>query len=241
MKLLNKKLGETPLELIKRSGFTGKSTYAGRLDPLAEGLMIILEGDEVHEKHKYLSLDKKYRLEVLFGISTDSYDILGEITDTSKNSPETNQIISAIKTFPRSYTQSYPPYSSKTVNGKPLWQWAKKGRLDEINIPTKQVEIHDIKINKIYDFPLNDLKNYLNTNITKVTGDFRQREIINKWEQTLNKFNKNHKFKVLSLDVHNSSGTYMRSIANKLGEMLKTPALALKINRYQIGEYTLKD
>jgi len=57
--LANKKIGETPLELIKRVAFNKTPvTYAGRLDPMAEGLMILLIGSEVKEKEKYLNLIK---------------------------------------------------------------------------------------------------------------------------------------------------------------------------------------
>ena len=54
-----------------------KMTYAGRLDPLAEGALLILAGNAVHEKEKYLKLDKEYEGEILFGFTTDTYDILG--------------------------------------------------------------------------------------------------------------------------------------------------------------------
>jgi len=37
--------------------------------------------------------------------------------------------------------QSYPPYSSRTVNGKPLYYWARQGKIHEITIPEKEIEI----------------------------------------------------------------------------------------------------
>ena len=68
-----KKAGETPLEAINRLRSRRpeyqdvKITYAGRLDPLAEGVLILLAGDAVYEKEKYLKLDKEYEAEILFG------------------------------------------------------------------------------------------------------------------------------------------------------------------------------
>ena len=68
--LLNKKEGETPLEALevfrkrktkqKKEYKDVKMTYAGRLDPMAEGLLIILTGEECKNKEKYLVLDKEY-------------------------------------------------------------------------------------------------------------------------------------------------------------------------------------
>jgi len=39
----------------------------------------------------------------------------------------------------------YAPFSSKTVNGTPLFKYALEGRLGEIEIPTKDVEIFSIQ------------------------------------------------------------------------------------------------
>ncbi|MEK7120642.1 MAG: hypothetical protein AAB840_00955, partial [Patescibacteria group bacterium] len=81
---LYKKEGETPLERIRR--FTTenpeyknkKMTYAGRLDPMAEGVLIILTDEDVHIKDNFLRLDKEYEFEVLWAVSSDTHDILGE-------------------------------------------------------------------------------------------------------------------------------------------------------------------
>ncbi len=78
-----KKIGQTPLEALEmereRRSISRDvpMTYAGRLDPLAEGALIILTGDACRSKEHYLSLDKTYTIEVLLGVSTDSGDVLG--------------------------------------------------------------------------------------------------------------------------------------------------------------------
>lgn len=55
-----------------------KMTYLGRLDPMAEGLLLVLSGD-TRDKNKFLDLDKTYEFEVLWGVSTDTYDVLGQV------------------------------------------------------------------------------------------------------------------------------------------------------------------
>ena len=80
-----KKRGETPLEALENLRLKENiapevsMTYAGRLDPMAEGLIIILVGDAFKEenKKKYLGLDKTYELEILVGFDTDTHDLLG--------------------------------------------------------------------------------------------------------------------------------------------------------------------
>ena len=56
--LLNKKEGETPLEALEKFRLTNKKykdvkmTYAGRLDPMATGLLLVLAGEETKNKEK---------------------------------------------------------------------------------------------------------------------------------------------------------------------------------------------
>ena len=54
-----------------------KMTYAGRLDPMAEGALIVLARNAIYEKERYLKMDKEYEGEILFGFETDTYDALG--------------------------------------------------------------------------------------------------------------------------------------------------------------------
>ena len=49
-----------------------KITYAGRLDPMAEGLLILLTDDDVHKKEEFIGLDKIYEVDFVLGVSTDS-------------------------------------------------------------------------------------------------------------------------------------------------------------------------
>jgi len=81
--LVCKKEGETPLEALERLRAAAAipedvpMTYAGRLDPMAEGLLLILAGEECKKKDEYTSLEKTYQAKILFGVGTDTYDLLG--------------------------------------------------------------------------------------------------------------------------------------------------------------------
>ena len=80
---LQKKKGETPLACMERfraenpEYFDIPMTYAGRLDPIATGDLLVLTGEECKKKDEYLGLDKEYEATVLLGFQTDSYDVLG--------------------------------------------------------------------------------------------------------------------------------------------------------------------
>src|SRR5687767_12670821 len=86
-----KPIGLTPLQLIKllkksKEGYKNiKMSFAGRLDPLAHGVMLLLLGEENKNRDKYLSLDKTYEFKVLFGVETDTFDFLGILKDLDFN------------------------------------------------------------------------------------------------------------------------------------------------------------
>lgn len=89
--LLYKNLGETPNEAILRYKAENpiykdqSMTYAGRLDPMAEGLLLVLSGNELQNKDKYLGLRKTYEVEILWGFQTDTLDVLGLVQENSLN------------------------------------------------------------------------------------------------------------------------------------------------------------
>ena len=54
-------------------------TYAGRLDPMAEGLVVFLVGDMRFQKEQMLKMNKTYQIEFFLGYETDTYDVLGMV------------------------------------------------------------------------------------------------------------------------------------------------------------------
>ena len=245
---LYKESGQTPLQcinILKNSEPQLKlspATYAGRLDPLAEGVLLILIGPECLNKDKYLALDKEYEVDVLFGFSTDTYDIMGTITDNMDIVPRKEEIYKSlnkiINDFIGTITQKYPPYSSRPVLGKPLFMWAREDKLSNIQIPEHKVEIKDINITGDYFIKGDELLLNVKERISKVHGDFRQEEIIKDWAKTL--CNKNdQKYFVVKLKISCGSGVYVRGIADEIGKKLNIPALAYKIVRTRIGTFTI--
>lgn len=268
-----KNMGETPLSALSRLREEKPEyqflplTYAGRLDPLAEGLLLILAGDECMKKDEYTMLSKEYEVKVLFGFATDTYDVMGIVDDlemkrryvvpgslaqTDEASREnfqqkiiradgnniSSEIFKAFEKFTGDFEQAYPPYSSRTVNSKPLFQWAREGRLSEIEIPKHKVHVESIEIKKVETITKEKLYKYIKSSIGSVQGDFRQEEILAKWEDVFST-ESNSEYQVVTLTINCGSGTYVRSIANDLGNLLGVPALALHIKRTKIGDFKI--
>ncbi|MDE1924568.1 MAG: hypothetical protein KGH79_00075 [Patescibacteria group bacterium] len=240
-----KNLGETPRERLERLRAQKPHyahevlSYAGRLDPMAEGVMLCLVGSANRRREQYLDLGKEYTLDVLFGFATDTYDILGRVIETGDCSGLTRrEIEKGLNEFRGAVAQEYPPYSSKTVEGKSLFEWARGNALSSIILPSRMVNIYHIDLVGIYKVKEPALLSYIETSIEKVNGDFRQEEITRLWKRNLQQSGE-REFPCATIKIECSSGTYARSIAHKLGQELGVPALALHILRTKVGEYEI--
>jgi tRNA pseudouridine(55) synthase len=247
---VNKQPGETPLEALERYRATRSElkgvpmTYAGRLDPMAEGTLLVLIGEECKNKKKYLGLDKEYEVEVLFGVSTDTHDALGlaampvaapagdvPVGTYAKASKVSTDLHIDLNAYVGKITQEYPAYSSKTVDGVQLHELARAGELPD-EMPTKDVEIYSIEKMGERTVSAVDLKKEIFNKIALVRGDFRQEEIKAKWSEVLDV--SPNVFNAIRIKVKCSSGTYMRSLADRMGKDAGTGALALSIRRSKI-------
>ncbi len=239
--ILDKKLGETPLECLNRyRAETGESrpmTYAGRLDPMASGVLVVLAGDECKHKDRYVALDKEYEFEILLGFDTDTHDILG-LPEPPRDVSHPGTINPAIiQEFMGKRTQTYPIYSSKTVNGRQLHAIAREGKIDEIDLPTKEIEI--FSIDNLGEIEINgkDLLDEILRRIDLVNGDFRQTEIRQAWINSLGG-KEQEIFTIYKYKMTCSSGTYVRALIRDLGAKLDLPMCAWSIKRTRVGDFT---
>jgi tRNA pseudouridine55 synthase len=254
-KILNiyKPLGATPYQIVQKLNNypeykNKKIAFAGRLDPMAHGVLILLIEDAIKDRSKFFSLPKVYEFQVLFGISTDTYDVLGlfnrskiDIFNRLVITPAylKSKITLFLKTKIGKHFQTFPPYSSKEVLGKPLYQWARENKLSEISMPSKEIEIYEFELLSIEKIPAGIIKINILSNIKKAVGDFRQKEIAKQWNDFFHKINKKD-FLVARFRLSCSSGTYVRGIVNEMGEEFGCSATTLEILRTKVGRYELK-
>ena len=227
--VLEKKVGETPLQCAEAWRATQSPafahvplSYAGRLDPMASGKLLILIGDECKKQENYHGLDKTYEFSVLFDTSSDTGDVLGIIKAHEQTEVSEATLHSIAKSLQGNIELPYPHYSSKTVRGKPLHTWAIEGRLDEIEIPTKQSTIYTISLRclktvsaqEAYDTALAKINSLPPvTELRKAIGnDFRRIDVRESWEAWL-ATRKGTNVQVATFSCTASSGTYMRTLA----------------------------
>jgi tRNA pseudouridine(55) synthase len=270
MKLIYKNLGETPLEALEKLRQSEPAlkeetlSYIGRLDPMAEGEMIVLVGKEENQKRdEYLNFDKEYMAEFLIGFATDTGDLLGLVQKTSNEKISTdflnNEILSLdswqnlsekISTLPEKLLQiieqKFPWFSSKHVFGRALFDWFKAGQQEEIERPSKQIKIYSAELIKSAEniffrkITAGELQNYLTQNINKVKGDFRQSEILERWQgilQTADSPTTNFpisEFLIFTLKLKVSTGTYIRGLTEEIEKEIGQPVVLFSLKRSKI-------
>jgi tRNA pseudouridine55 synthase len=195
--------------------------------------MYVLSGDDVYRKEQFTVLNKTYKLYVLWGITTDTYDLLGVPYNVSGNKSASKDIKDELTRWNKTFEQAYPPYSSKPVNGQPLWNWAREGRISEIDIPTKEVTIYSVQYHSDDEISPDRILDTIQYRCSIVSGDFRQNEIEQAWREQLERTEST--FQISHLTITCSSGTYMRSLAYELGQRLECGACAYLIKRFKLN------
>jgi tRNA pseudouridine55 synthase len=106
--------------------------HAGTLDPFADGVMIMLIGKPyTRQSNLFLHQDKEYLATAHLGITTDTYDIEGQVVGQSTLIPTLAQIEDALLKFQGTILQTPPMFSAKKVDGKKLYELARKGQTIE--------------------------------------------------------------------------------------------------------------
>lgn len=251
--VLHKEVGQTPLQCLetyrsKHEQLWGVSmAYAGRLDPMAEGKLLVLQGEECKVQEKYHCLDKEYEFEVLFGVSSDTADVLGILKTGVVPQITKRDIQAVLKHMIGTVELPYPHFSSKTVQGKPLHTWKLEGRIDEIEIPTKRSTVYSLKLSELKKVSAQNVFLYATEKIEtipKVTeerktlgNDFRRVDIRNSWKKFMDENDSETLYYVATFTCTCSSGTYMRTLAEVISNKLHTCGLAYSIKRTKIGVY----
>ena len=122
--------------------------HTGTLDPFAEGVLPVCLG-KATRLIEYLTDDKEYLATVQFGKSTATYDLEGEVTNISAFKVNENDILTALKNFEGEIEQLPPIYSAIKVNGKKLYDYARKGQ--DVEIKPRKVFIEKIEL-KSFDY-----------------------------------------------------------------------------------------
>lgn len=146
--LVDKPAGITSFELvkkIKRGCKIKKIGHAGTLDRLASGLMILATGHATKLLRYFMDQDKVYETEFLLGVTTDTCDMDGIVTEkkpvTSEHFDKLDQVL---KKFTGTIDQTPPVYSAVKINGKRASDRVRDG--EQIEIKARRITLFSIDV-----------------------------------------------------------------------------------------------
>jgi tRNA pseudouridine55 synthase len=205
-----KEKGWTSFDVVaKVRGMLGKKRkvgHAGTLDPLAEGVLIVLTDEDTKKQNEFMNLKKEYQAKIAFGITTPTYDleVLPDVSDKQLGLEEIKKLLTdLLPKYIGEIDQKVPGFSAVKVDGKRLYKQARSGDIDEDKLPVKRVTIYNIKV------------------LDSGNESIETKEGIKE-------------FPVITIKVECSSGTYIRSLAHDLGNDLGTGALLVPLRKFLI-------
>ncbi len=143
------------LRVIKKETGIKKIGHSGTLDPLATGLLVVPFSKATKLQSMFLNDDKSYEADILFGVSTSTDDLEGEVLEKDESINLHNikfNVEEKLNTyFLGKLTQVPPIYSAIKVNGEPLYKKARRG--ESIEVKPREIFI------KKSDFKVLDSKN----------------------------------------------------------------------------------
>ena len=132
---------------IARMFGTKKFGHIGTLDPMASGVLQIAIGGAtkmipfVEDANPHV---KEYLFSAVFGISTDTLDITGTVTDTGKRVPTADEISASLPQFIGKISQIPPVYSAVHIDGTRAYDLARRGQ--HVEMPPRVVEIFGLEM-----------------------------------------------------------------------------------------------
>ncbi|MCA9368753.1 MAG: hypothetical protein H6773_00150 [Pseudomonadales bacterium] len=239
-----KPLGASSHQLAAKIGLARgeKATHTGTLDPLAEGVLVVLTGEDRFKKVELSNTQKTYVFEIVFGLTTDTHDLLGLPTGIRKSQLELQNIETALKValpgFLGKSQQLQPNFSAGRHNGKSFFELAKKNQNTFPKIKNS-ITIYSLTL---VESSLISRKKLLEKHVERVslvTGDFRQKEILAAWQRIAKQLPA--MLPLFHLEATVSKRTYIRALVRDLSQTLTIPATTFSIVRLKNGAYSTED
>lgn len=175
--MINKSLYWTSFDAVRKIRNlikVKKVGHAGTLDPLATGLLIICTGKFTKKINEYMAREKEYTGSFTLGAVTPTYDLESEpVQVKSVESISSEQIFNATQKFTGEILQTPPAHSAIKVEGKRVYELARKGQ--EVKLEPRKITIKEFEITGI-DLPVVQFRVVCSTGtyIRSLANDFGQ-------------------------------------------------------------------
>lgn len=150
--IINKEQGKTSHDIVYKVKkiLNEKVGHTGTLDPNATGVLPLLIGKGTQCSQYLVEHDKIYEVKLKLGIKTDTADSEGKIIEEKQILEENlkkEKVIEILKSFIGEQEQIPPMYSAIKVNGKKLYEYARKGQTLELK--PRNIIIYECELIKI--------------------------------------------------------------------------------------------
>lgn len=123
---------------------TKKIGHAGTLDPDATGVLLLCVGKGTKITEYLMEYGKTYIFEMIFGTSTDTLDLSGNVTGFSDKTYDKEKLKQILDDLNGKTIEQVPPmYSAVKVNGKKLYEYARENK--EIKRKSRKITIYNIE------------------------------------------------------------------------------------------------
>ena len=163
--IVDKDKGYTSRDVVNKVGKilgTKKIGHTGTLDPIATGVLVLPIGKALKISELMVSKDKEYIARVIIGYETDTLDVTGTKIYDKKIELTRDMVLNVLDTFKGKIKQQVPKYASVKVNGKKLYEYARKGI--DVELPIRDVIIYELElisdieeVNGYYEFDIRAL------------------------------------------------------------------------------------
>jgi tRNA pseudouridine55 synthase len=118
--------------------------HAGTLDPMATGVLPVFIGRATRAVEFAAGSDKEYIAGLKLGVVTNTQDTTGEVLEQRPVAAEREDVVRVLSQFTGLIEQLPPMYSAIKINGKKLYELARKGQ--EVERKPRPVTIHALEI-----------------------------------------------------------------------------------------------
>jgi tRNA pseudouridine55 synthase len=133
------------VDAVRRMAGQRKVGHAGTLDPLASGVLLVCLGQATRVVEYLMAGRKSYRATILFGQTTTTYDLGGEVISSGgRTDALRTEIEAALGGFVGPIEQVPPAYSALKRQGQPLYKLARQGK--EVERVPRAVEIYSLEL-----------------------------------------------------------------------------------------------
>ncbi|MGV7975498.1 MAG: tRNA pseudouridine(55) synthase TruB [Anaerolineaceae bacterium] len=132
------------VQIIRNGTKIRRAGHTGTLDPRASGVLVVLLGPAVRLSEYVSASEKRYQAVIELGITTDTYDMEGQITRRSPVEITYEEFEEALQGFIGEFEQKPPAYSAIKVKGEKAYEIARRG--EEVDLEPRMIQVHELEL-----------------------------------------------------------------------------------------------